>query len=234
MSFVSGTQASGASTSLSCTTPSGAQVDDILIAFHSNDFGTYSGMSANAAFTLMGGFDGGASGVHSRCYSRVIDGSEASSYSFTNSTSSETVVFMSLYRSVTLVNNTATFGSDPTGNTSWDAPSLSPATSDGDLICYIGYGSDNVSNTFTPPSGMTERGDLSSSVWISCTYATLSSPGTPTGIRTFTSTQSISWATAAASFSIYLPTSGPPPQQSEESRNSNAMNKMTSYIRGML
>ena len=111
----------------------------------------------------------------------------------------------------TPIDVTATF-STGAASTSQVAPSISPSGTDSLLICgayTLVAGTDT--NSYTPPSGMTEQADFQvSGGWIVASVATLGlSASGATGTKTFTCTISKVWLTV--SLAVKSEPTGPPP-----------------------
>lgn len=211
----------GAGTALSCAMPTGTVQDDVMVASVSSDFGTYAGITAPAGWTLRTGQDGGTDNIHYKVFTKTAGASEAGPYGFAQSASSDGVVSIVTLRGVTESTAGGLYSSslDRTTSTTRTAPTITGATAGAVLVCgAMCDGGGGTGRTWTPPSGMTEQGDVQSGLWTTQGVATLIDPGDPTGTKDFTAniappaTGGIQWSAVfnPPAVDVYNPPTGMP------------------------
>jgi hypothetical protein len=186
----------GNAASLSCPKPGGTDsVTDQLIAWHTNDDGLYSSLTA-AGWTLLAGRDQGTSEMHTKLWARLPDAS--ASYAF--ATGSEDCCV-----TIATVRGAAPFASwiippltgSMTNSTTRTAPSVPAGPTTGALLfSYASAAPLDTAATWTPPAGMTEIADVQSRTHAIHGVAVLADPPIPTGERTWTCSTSTFWNTS--------------------------------------
>lgn len=170
----SATTGSNTSSSVNVNKPSGVVAGDTLLALHVNEFGFSGGLPSGWSQIYAASTSFGA-----RVAVRIAGASEPSSYSFGGN-------FGGVRQNVIVIAvsdadpdlQTIEAGSSGSGSTI-TAPSATAARGDAFVVRYA-VAADGNSITFSPPSGHTERAEISQE-WVSCTCATqnsLASAGT--------------------------------------------------------
>lgn len=198
-SFVNFAQAPGATSPRTCNKPTGTTSGDVMVAFHSCDFGTLAAMTGPAGWTLLDSFDTGSNNVHYKLWTKTAGGSEAATYDFAQGSGADGVVIIITLRGVDEAGAVlGTTTSAAQSGTTFTAPSVTGTwPTDSVLLSFCMNEPNNVASTYTAPSGMTESGDGQSTTWNCASAAYLLNPTDPTGTKTFTTSQS-SWAAANA------------------------------------
>ncbi len=203
--------------SVRLSVPAGAQAGDLLIA--SIGFGATSAsvqptLSAPAGWTLVSRTD--RASVDSLAVYRHVFAAGESSYTWTASVNVGGAMFLAAFSGVDPSNPIDTSAGQALLNTnSATTPSLTTARP-GELLLASSYGHRNyaTSGSWSPPSGMTEIGDVSNggSRSGSIDYAIQASPGS-TGAKTVTAsaTQDYTIANLTALRASAAPASGPVP-----------------------
>lgn len=212
VSIVNAASTAGASSPLSCAKPTNTADGDVMVAFQSNDFGTYAATTPPAGWTLLTGYDRGSNGFHVKIWTKVAAG-EGGTYSFAQSASTDGCVTIVTLRGADT--NTANWLTAALSNitapaTTYDAPTVSGAAAGSALLAFVMSENSNTATTFTwtPPGGMTEQADVQSTTWTSQSVASLLSPSNPTGAKTFTHTGAAGTTGGAITASIVIPAAG--------------------------
>lgn len=207
--IVAAAQIAGNSSTLTCNKPTGTASGDVMIAWHGNDFGTYSSLTAPAGWTQLTGLDRGTDTMHLKIWTKTAGGSEASTYGFPQGSGNDGCVVIVTLRNVnpstgTWLWSTPVWAADSQTRT---APSVSGAGPGAVLLCSTLADASNTANTWTPPSGMTEQGDVQSqNAWATLTVASLLGPANPSGTKVFTASQNSWWASnGGIEWSVVVP-----------------------------
>lgn len=189
-----------ATVSATCTGTQQPQAGDVLLIIHGNNFYTLSAMptptvggsTTGVTPVTNGTTDGGSSWAHVKSYTYVVGSTGDLTVSVTESAPGDEEKDLVIYvlSGVDNVNPVDTAGGQNGGSvatTSPTAPSVSPTSSDGFLICYTNSGGGTISTPYTPPSGMAEDCDFSvgGAMGVSSASLQLSSSGA-TGSKAFT------------------------------------------------
>lgn len=188
-SIVNAASVASATTSLVCNKPTGTAQSDVLVAAVATDFATYAAMTAPGGWTLRAGHDQGANSIHLKVFTLTAGAAEGSTYTFVQGASSDGVCTIVAVRGVEeagLIAPTPTYTST-TGSTR-TAPTVSGANSGAVLLAGAMTDGSGGLTTWTPPSGMTEQGDVQSATFTTQSVATLLDPGSPTGTKDFVCT----------------------------------------------
>lgn len=192
-SVVASASIGGGTTSLTCAKPTGTASGDVMVAFQSGDWATLAGMTAPTGWSVVGSQDQGSNNQHMKVWVKTAGGSEGSSYAFVQGANSDGTVTIVTTRGTTATGILSAFTFDNNGSTTRTAPSVTGATSGAVLLCAAmveGTGDASQTTTWTPPSGMTEQGDIQSQgLWTSQGVASLLGPASPSGTKSFTSSQ---------------------------------------------
>lgn len=205
------TQTSSGST-LAATKPSGTASGDVLVAIcwqDSDGSGGIANLTAPAGWTQTGSnITSTSTSPIGKVFYKVAGGSEGSSYSFGLASGSSAVIFVLAFSGANTASPIAVAATAGTGTgTSQGAPSIS-GTSGDELICS--WAAQSGSLSWSAASGMTERGDLTSS-WVGAAVDTLDLASTAaTGTKTATSSGSPSgnWRSVTLSISGTIAKSG--------------------------
>ncbi len=178
------------------TKPSGTADGDVLLAIISANSNTPT--APDGSWTSMGTVLLTA-GSRSAAWYKVAGGSEPSSYTFTTSGSSFHAAQMAAYSGVDAAVIDATVPTPTTvTSTSVAAPTITTATTAAMLVCMYGA---LLTGAFSQPTGMTERGDATTTLFTS----SLDEEARPTAGATGTRTSSFSGgSTGLAGFTIAL------------------------------
>jgi hypothetical protein len=198
----------GSSPTTTVVTPSdatAAQVGDVLLVIHGNDFypaanmptPTVSPGSPTLTPVPNGAADSGDTGAHIKSYTATVAtaGAQTVSVTETGSADEEKVLVVYVLAGADAANPiddaAATFG---TSATPQPAPSVSPSTADALLICHNNSGGGASTASYITPGGMVEQyeihvGGLSG---VGATEQLVASGAT--GTRTFTAASSVQWA----------------------------------------
>lgn len=191
---------------------------DVLVIIHFNDFydltnmatPTVGGSSSGVTAITNGTYDRGASQTHGKSYTFVVGSTGDLTVAATETGSADEEKGLAVYvlsgADTGTPIDTAANSTSVTDDTSPDAPSVSPASTDAFLICHVSEFGD--AGAYTPPGGMTEQYDAVFNGALSHTGATeqLAASGA-TGTKTFASTNSQGWGC----LSIAVKTGGAPP-----------------------
>lgn len=189
-SVVNAASVASATTALSCAMPTGTVQGDVMVAAVSSDWGTYAAVTAPGGWTLRTGQDGGTDNIHCKVFTKTAGASEAGPYAFAQAASSDGVAAIVTLRGVDESTAVGLYGSTLTVTTSSTrtAPTLTGATAGAVLVCGAMTDGSAGATTWTPPSGMTEQVDVQSATFTTESFATLLSPGSPTGTKDFVCT----------------------------------------------
>lgn len=186
------TVASGNGTAnFTVSVPAGTTNGDLLIAVNASDWSTLASEDVPAGFTALttSRYDGGSNKVHIALGYRIAS-SEPASYTFAGGGGSDSVgaILRITGHDGTPVIAQVAPSALTAGSGSVNAPSITPNASDDLLLCFACTDGANGGGTltWTPPSGMTEEVDRQSTTFTSLTVASLQSPSTPSGTKTFT------------------------------------------------
>lgn len=198
--------------------PAGVVSGDVMFAVvvADNDVGGIGNIQTPTGWTLIG-----SSSVSSRgtvgVYQRIAGGSEASSWQWTDLAPSTSdvdyaggiVAFYGSYDAANPIKAGPTFATSGTSTTqTFVAPSVT-GVAGGVLICgFLRSDTSNSSSSFSTPSGMAERVDISETAWVSAAIDTqdLTDDGA-TGTRTSTCSDAARYTTVSF---VLGPTSGGP------------------------
>lgn len=187
-SVVNSASQKGSTATLVCNKPTNTAAGDVLVGYHSTDFGAYSDLSAPAGWVLLTGNDQGTDKLHLKIWTKLAGASEGTTYTFNQGTGEDGVVIITTLRGVD-TNTAHWLYATPT----WSANSTSRVTATvagaqpgAVLLCSATVDMNNTAATFTPPSGMIEQADAQSNAWTASTVASLLAPPDPTGTKTFT------------------------------------------------
>ncbi|MFC5996960.1 hypothetical protein ACFQE5_22370 [Pseudonocardia hispaniensis] len=188
--------------SVNVTKPTGTTSGDLLVAVQFCDYSasTGSAMTAPAGWTQAGSTastPGGSFHPVGKVWYKVAGGSEPSSYTFGSSSSSSSVISVLALSGADTSTPIRVVPSWSTGSagTSHVAPSIPVGSgqADGDLLLCAAasdYYDSGRGNSYSPPSGMTERTDISAQFTYT-SVASLALTGTgATGTKTFTANRS--------------------------------------------
>lgn len=174
--------------------PTGLTTGDLMVAIQVSDKGgDLASMTAPSGWTLLGSQEGDTTNCHVKVWSKVATGTDAaaSTFAFPDSTGADCAVGLLAITNGTFDQNqtiTPVFTVNNTAAAAMVAPAVT-GTNGGLLICGYAAETDGTARTFTPPSGMTERVDVTpaSSPWVALEVATLAltSSGS-TGTKTAT------------------------------------------------
>ncbi|MFC9436911.1 hypothetical protein [Nocardia sp. NPDC057030] len=214
-SVVNSANQQGSGATLVCNKPTNTASGDAMIAWHGNDFGTYSELTAPAGWTLLTGLDRGTNLLHQKIWTRIAGASEGTTYTFNQGSGEDGVVIITTLRGVD-TNTAHWLYAAPVwsaNSTSRVAPTVVGPQPGGVLLCSTMVDMNNTAATFTPPSGMTEQADAQSNAWTAESVASLLNPPDPTGTKTFTVSSSNFFSTnGGIECSIYVPPATGPEQ----------------------
>ena len=185
-----------ASGAVTVAKPAGASIGDLLVAFHSADqFGMVIAMTGPTGFgqqgtTYTAGMSGSGS-CHGKVWSKVVDGSESTSFSLGNSdTSAVGMLCVTGQDTTTPFAVTVTWGSGSSSTTSQPAPSVTPPVDNGLLVCWFSTTYNSGTPGYTPPPGMTEQQDAGTAAGFTTacldTQILVGGSGVATGTKTAT------------------------------------------------
>lgn len=205
---------------ITCNKPTGTAVGDLLLAIVFRDESTGAMAAAGATFATLasGTLDAGTSpttGGRTRVYTRTADGSEPSSFTFTEASgnSAGTVHLFAITGGGTPV---AATQNDTTSDTSMVAPTIASPGTDPLLICGWDARCESTARTLTIPGGMTTAGQINpplNYILTLAAYEQLTGSGA-TGTRTATvSAAETSLGVSVAVPSIASTTIARPPQR---------------------
>lgn len=190
-SFVAAASASGDTSTLTVTKPTGTADSDKMVAYQCSDWGTHAGLTAPAGWALLTELDRGSNNLHLKIWTKTAS-SEGANYAFPQGSGVDGCCSIITLRDVD--NNTANWlyatPAWAANSSSRVAPSVAGAAAGAVLLCSALVDMNNTAVTWTPPSGMTERVDVQSNLWISQSIANLLDPADPTGTKTFTTSSS--------------------------------------------
>lgn len=200
-------------------TGAGTAVGDVLVCFAGNDwntaavFGTPTGTAGT--WTLQATGDRGTNNGHLKVWTRAVTVGGAQSVAVPTVGSAEEVfntTFVLTGADTTTPADGTPAGSNAAASTSQVAPSVSPATADALLLCGVQCSPDG-SVTYTPPSGMTERSDITDGSFAAQSTASLVlSASGATGTKTFTATAADAYASASIAIRGAGGAAAPPPR----------------------
>jgi Ca2+-binding RTX toxin-like protein len=175
--------------------PAGVVQDDSLVAQVTVRGGTAATITAPAGWTLLSRQNNGTT-LAQAVYHRVATSSEPATYTWTFDGNRRASGGIIAYSGVDAANPIDASGGQTGSGSEVTAPSIVTTAADAMLVGFFGIAH---TATFTPPTGMTERYDVSSTtggepVRTSSAGAdeNVAMPG-PTGLRTATATQSDPW-----------------------------------------
>lgn len=203
VTFRSASQFNGETTTVCVVNrPTGTVSGDLLIAIHGSDRdGTAAAMTAPAGWTLAGQSSQTNAGFL-KIWWKIAGGSEPSTYTFPDSTASDAALIVLCFQGGTFDAASpfavaATFGGSNTSSTSHVAPSVA-GVDDGELVtAYFGGTGTNGTRTYSPPSGMTERGDVGGGWVVAAAYTLDLAADGATGTKTATCSASVASVTAS-------------------------------------
>lgn len=188
---VAGSASGSGTANFTVSVPTGTANGDLLIAVNASDWSTLALEDVPAGFTALttSRYDGGSNKVHIALGYRIAS-SEPASYTFAGGggadsagailriTGHETTPTIAQVAPVALV----------AGSGAVSAPSINPNGTDDLLLCMActDGASGGGAITWTAPSGMTKQIDKQSNTFTSLVVASLQSPSTPSGTKTFT------------------------------------------------
>lgn len=190
-------QIAASSTSVTVNAPAGVVEGDLLIVVLATSNASPGAISATGWTVVPGTSNPKGSGAHaSAIFYKVAEAGEASSWSFSWTTGTSGTWISAAYYDASMFDGN---GAENTGgpNTAHVAPSVSPNSTDGLLVCT--FSGDNpgagISGTYTPPASMTERADQAQNNGAYCSLAdeVLTAAGA-TGTRTATSSENQEFA----------------------------------------
>lgn len=196
----------GSGASFTATTVS-AQVGDLLLIIHANDYYTQSVIQtpsvspgAPSVSTVPGGTaDGGSNLAHIAAFTAVVSSAGAQTVTATESGAHSEERSLSVYvltgaDTASPIDGSAA-GTSGSASLNQTALSVSPSAADSYLVCAVATGGGTDSNAYTPPTGMTETYDLHLGGFYGTGGAVqqLSSSGA-TGTRTFVASNSAPWS----------------------------------------
>ncbi len=202
------TATSGANATV--TTGAGTAVNDLLVTFFGNDayaatfMTTPTGTAGTWTFQVLG--DPATDGPHLKIWTRFVTAGGAQTVTVAQHDGEEvfnTTFVLTGANTSTPVDGTPAGGSGNTNTTSMVAPSVSPTTADALLLCGVQKGGSGGAATYTPPSGMTERSDITDGTFSSQSTASLVLAASgATGTKTFTATAGANEGYASASITL--------------------------------
>lgn len=203
VTFRSASQFNGETTTVCVVNrPTGTVSGDLLIAIHGSDRdGTAAAMTAPAGWTLAGQSSQTNAGFV-KVWWKIAGGSEPSTYTFPDSTASDAALIVLCFQGGTFDAASpfavaVTFGGSNTSSTSHVAPSVA-GVDDGELVtAYFGGTGTNGTRTYSPPSGMTERGDVGGGWVVLAAYTLDLAADGATGTKTATCSASVASVTAS-------------------------------------
>ena len=180
-------------TAITITVPAGAAVGDVLIGVISIDDDSNDPLTAPTGWTLIRLGNGGSDGPTLVAYYRLVDGTEAASYTFLWSAGEQAAGAILLYRGAdprVPINVTSTMRTGE--DTSYTAPDVTTTVTNTTVIRVVA--TDDSNSPITHPPGTTERVDIDSSAsTLGVADATQAAAGA-TGTASF-SDPSEPWAT---------------------------------------
>lgn len=207
-SVIAGASVGGDVTPLVCNKPTGTADRDLMFAWQFSDFGTYANLTAPAGWTLLTGLDMGSSELHLKVWYKLAGNSEGASYSWPMGSGVDGCVSIVTTRGVSPNPATWVWATPAWAANSQNrvAPSVAGARYGSLLLCYTSADANDVTCTWTPPSGMTERADIQSNGWATQSVASLANPADPSGTKTFAaSVNNFFPGNGGIEFSILLP-----------------------------
>jgi len=215
VSVVNSASQKGATATLVCNKPTNTASGDMMVAWHGNDAGTYSAMTAPTGWVLLTGLDRGTDLLHQKIWTKAAGGSEGTTYTFNQGSGDDGIVIITTLRGAD-TNTAHWLYATPVwsaNSTSRVAPTVVGAQPGGVLLCSTLVDMNNTAATFTPPSGMIEQADAQSNTWAAQSVASLLSPPDPTGTKTFTVSSSNFFSTnGGIECSIVVPAATGPEQ----------------------
>jgi len=171
--------------------PASTANGDLLIAVNASDWSTLALEDVPAGFTTLttSRYDGGTNAVHVALGYRIAS-SEPANYTFAGGGGSDSagcLLRITGHQSTPTIVQVA-----PTafvaGSGATVAPTITPNGTDDLLLCFAVADGANGGGTltWTAPSGMTEHIDVQSTTFTTLTVASLQSPSSPSGTKTFT------------------------------------------------
>jgi hypothetical protein len=175
---------------------------DVLLIIHFNDFydlanmptPTVGGSSTGVTAITNGSFDRGSSQAHAKSYTFVVGSTGDLTVSVTETGSADEEKALAVYVlsgvDTTTPIDVAANAVSGVDDTSPDAPSVSPTSTDAFLVCHVNEFGD--AGTYTPPGGMTEQYDDGGSLSFTGATEQLVASGA-TGVKTFASSNVQGW-----------------------------------------
>jgi len=208
--------AAAAGANATASTGAGTQVGDLLVCFAGNDWNQAANLGpptgTSGTWTLRATGDGGTNAPHLKIYTRFVTSGGVQTVTVSPSPDGEEVfthVFVLADTDAATPVDGTPAGGNGAASTSHVAPATAPATADALLLCGAqGAGTPGGTGAYTPPSGMTERTDITDGGFARSSTASLvlTSSGT-TGTKTFTG-PNVAWATAT--IAVEGASGGPP------------------------
>lgn len=203
---------SAAGGNVTVTKPTGTAEGDYLIAYNTMDpDSAASTMTGASGFSQIGTTNTVTSAGHAKVWAKVAGASEPADYTFGGAAGSSSAVVMLCLtgqHASTPIDVSPTHGGSSTAATAHVAPSIDPTVTDTLMITGYMALAQNGSGSYSPPSGMTERADVTAGAWTQTSVATqLLSADTATGTRTATFSESKAWI--ATSLAIAPSAGGP-------------------------
>jgi hypothetical protein len=188
------THESGTTDAFNVTAPAGLVAGDVLVAFHTNDFGSTAqmGISGGAAWQPLAQATIGVEHANTRVWWKVAGGSEPATYGFTQHSNADAVVAIVAVEDASEAVPTVELLTSAEVSDLLDTPSTDPGTARLELR-WVGANSvDEVATTFTPPAGFAELADLDSDANIAGSLAERDlTSSAPTGVHSFLADQDI-------------------------------------------
>lgn len=203
-----GPTTSGSGTAnFSLNVPAGTVDGDLLIAINSSDFGTLAANPIPGGFTALSTatYDGGNNAVHIAVGYRIA-ASEPASYTFTVAASSDSagaLLRITGADGVPTITQVASAAFAAAAGTV-DSPTLNPSGSNDLLICFAVTDGANGGGavTWSEPAGMSLVTTVQSTTWTALGVASLGSPSSPSGAKTWTTSTGNHNAGAAGSIAV--------------------------------
>ncbi|MBG0828541.1 hypothetical protein HS041_12255 [Planomonospora sp. ID67723] len=183
--------ATGTSTTITVTKPTGTASGDLLVASFTNDFGAFSSIVAPSGWTVLDSLDHGNNSLHTVLAYKVAGGSEPASYDWTQAVADAVVIVVAVQGADTTPVLVEARSDNAPGSSHLSA-SVTPTGSDDLELRFWGGNPSNVSGvTWTPPAGYTEIADTQATTWTSaCAVSKQLSSSAATGSQTATTVAS--------------------------------------------
>lgn len=182
-------------TSFNCNRPSGVAAGDVLIAFHTADYGVLSDLGTPTGGVTWQSLTARASGgtlINTKIWWKVAGGSEPGTYGFSQHEFASGVVAIAAVRGARLGATPviAESGSN-TASTTVPTPAGAPAGADDlELRWAVGDPQGNLVS-WTPPAGYGEQADLQAENTTGCLATKLLTSAGSTGVLNFTASASV-------------------------------------------